>query len=128
MDGKAVDIVYVMVDDEKLSFALDCKTHLPVAITSYKWFDGYTFPKGQMIPAGEISLTDKFKDYREVSGVLMPHQVCFACYSGRNPRPLREQYTHLTFQINANLNEQIFNRVPTIEDGVGAWQMITTSQ
>jgi len=82
-------------DEERIGFALDQKTYLPLKVNHYVISSGKVF-------SGGIRLTD----YKEVSGIQMPAKV-----SG-----LKTSY-----QINVEYDDQIFTRGPNVEAGIKQW-------
>jgi hypothetical protein len=101
LNGRKVDIVQTRVkefpeDEQKIEFALDRKTHLPLRVT-YLW----TRNKRQF--SGGVDL----KDYVDIDGIKMPSKV------GR----IRAKY-----KLNVNYNPQIFEQTPSREAGMDAWK------
>lgn len=108
---KRVDIVHARIGEGKLVFYLDRKTHLPVmaALLSPRadendpeWIDLYAA---------------RFDDYHEVDGVQMPRKV------GWGPRG----FDNYRFLINVDVDAQIFEQPPRLEDGPEAWKPRQTS-
>ena len=104
VDGKSVDIVQTIVkgyptrdgtNEERIAFALDHKTHLPLRVMHYTVTVGEEY-------VGEIPLSD----YVDVAGIQMPSKV----YGLRS-----------TYQINVDYDEEIFNREPNVEAGIKQW-------
>lgn len=104
IDGKSVDVVQTIVkgyptkdgkDEERIGFALNPKTHLPIRIVFYK------------VPfREEYSGGTPLSDYVVVDGIQMPSKV----YGLR-----------VSYQINVDYDEQIFIREPNIEAGIKQW-------
>ncbi len=100
----SVDIVQTIVkgyptkdgnDEERIAFALDQKTHLPLKVIYYT----VTFGKKY---SGGIPLSD----YVDVAGIQMPSKV----YDLRS-----------IYQINVDYDEQILVRDPNVEAGIKQW-------
>ena len=101
----SVDIVQTIVkgyptkdgkDEERIAFALDRQTHLPLQVIYYT----VTFGKEY---SGGVPLSD----YMDVGGMQMPSKV----YG------LKSQY-----QINVDYNEKTFLREPNVEAGIEQWK------
>jgi len=105
LGSHSVDIVQTNVkgyptkdgrDEERIAFALDRKTHLPLQVIYY----GVAFGKEY---SGEFRLSD----YTEVAGIQMPSKV----------NGLKSVY-----QINADYDERIFLREPNVRAGIEQWK------
>jgi len=105
LDGKLVDIVQTIVkgyptkdgtDEQRVSFALDRKTHLPTRINYYR----FTLGKES---GGGLPLSD----YVDVDGIKMPSKILDFRSS---------------FKINVDYDEQIFIRDPSAEGGINQWK------
>lgn len=104
LDGNWVDIVQTIVkgyptrdgtNEERIGFALDHTTHLPLRVMYYT----VTFGKEYV---GKIPLSD----YVNVAGIQMPSKV----YGLRS-----------TYQINVDYDEEIFIREPNVAAGIKQW-------
>lgn len=104
LDGKSVDIVQTIVkgypikdgkDEERIGFALDRKTHLPVKVIHYGHANGKEYSTGPPL-----------SDYVDVAGIQIPSNV----YGLRS-----------SYQINVDYDEQIFIRDPNVEAGIKQW-------
>ena len=105
LDGKTVDIVQTIVkgyptkdgtDEQRVGFALDRKTHLPIKIIYYRVVQGTEH-------SGGLPLSD----YVDVDGIQMPSKTLDLKSS---------------FQINVDYDEQIFVREPSVEGGIKQWE------
>jgi hypothetical protein len=104
LNGKSVDLVQTIVkgyptkdgkDEERVGFALDPKTHLPLTLVHYTVISGKEYQ-------GKAPLSD----YVDVAGIQIPSKVF----------GLRSSY-----QINVDYDEQIFIREPNVEGGIKQW-------
>ena len=104
LDGKSVDIVQTIVkgyptkdgtDEQRVGFALDRKTHLPLKVIYYAVLSGKEH-------SGGIALSD----YVDVGGIQLPSKI----YGLRS-----------SYQINVDYDEQIFTRDPNPEAGIKQW-------
>lgn len=98
LNGKKVDIIETNVKElpeDKVEFALDLKTHLPVRV-SYFW-----------TTTRQLSGGVDLKDYVDIDGIKMPSKV------GRN---------RASYQFNVEYNPQIFERVPSRDAGMYEWR------
>ena len=104
-DGKWVDVVQTIIkgyptrdgtNEERLAFALDQETHLPVMLI----YTTVTFGKEY---TGEVPLTD----YVEVAGIQVPSKV----YDLRT-----------TYQINVDYDDNVFIREPNVAAGIKQWE------
>lgn len=99
LNGKKVDIVETKVKElpeDKVEFALDRKTHLPLKVTYFWTTNNRQF-------SGGVDL----KDYVDVAAIKMPSKV------GK----MRARY-----QINVEYNPQIFEQIPSRDAGMYAWK------
>jgi hypothetical protein len=94
---KRVDVVETDVGGWRVDYYLDPKTNLPTQVTY-----GYSDISRSR---GDMNLIVRLEDYREVSGIMMPHKVT---YSGIMASKQRARY-----EINVDYDEQIFERGPT---------------
>jgi hypothetical protein len=103
--GQPVDIVQTLVkgyptrdgdDKEKIGFALDPQTHLPLQVIYYTVTSDKEY-------SGGVPLSD----YAEVAGIKMPSKV-----SG-----LRSNY-----QINVDYDRRIFEQPPNVVAGIEQWK------
>jgi hypothetical protein len=99
--GREVDIVHTVVKEypkgeERVSFALDRKTHLPRQVIYHTSTFGREY-------SGGVPLSD----YAEINGIQMPTRV----------------YGYKTsYQFNVEYDERVFERPPSVEAGVDAWK------
>jgi hypothetical protein len=98
---RPVDIVETRVNGERVDFALDRKTHLPVRVSYYDVIKGKTYTT-------EVELSD----YVEISGIKVPQKVKYEDGT---------EYEQ-TYQFNVDYNEDIFVRPTTIQAGPQAWK------
>ncbi|MFN2599134.1 MAG: hypothetical protein ABR563_18335, partial [Pyrinomonadaceae bacterium] len=92
---RAVDIVQTTVNNERIDFAFDQKTHLPIRISEYG--NGTT----------RTSLVVQYlSDYIESGGIKMPQML----RGDANDHAYKE-----SIQINVEYNEDIFNNPPSME-------------
>jgi hypothetical protein len=101
LDERDVDIVQTLVealpkDQQKVDFALDRKTHLPMKVIYYWTRNGQ-----------EISGGVQLKDYVAVDGIKVPAKI------GR----IRAKY-----RFNVEYDERIFEQAPNRELGPEAWK------
>ena len=102
VDSKRVDIVQTILGDERIDFALDEMTHLPVKFTHYIHNLG-TKP-------GDLFYEGFLTDYIDVQGIKMPRG------SGKG------NGKKTVFQFNVEYNEEIFRTPPRFEVGPEAWK------
>lgn len=100
--SQKVDVVQTRLDGERIDFALDKKTHLPVKFTRYT-IDAKT---GKEQPKYEGYLTN----YVDVEGIKIP--------SGRG----NESNTKTSYRFNVEYDEDIFKSPPPFEVGPEAWK------
>jgi len=105
LDGKTVDIVQTIVkgyptkdgtDEQRVGFAFDRKTHLPIKIIYYRVVQGKEH-------SGGLPLSD----YVDVDGNQMPSKILDLKSS---------------FKVNVDYDEQIFVREPSVEGGIKQWE------
>ncbi|MEK6283101.1 MAG: hypothetical protein AABN95_22315 [Acidobacteriota bacterium] len=99
--GRDVDIVQTTVHEypkgpDRVAFALDRKTHLPLQVIYYAVVRGEEYSGGL-----------RLSDYAEVNGIQMPGKV------GR----LKTSY-----QINVEYDESVFEQPPSFSAGIEAWK------
>ena len=99
--GHAVDIVRTVVreypkGEERVSFALDRKSHLPRQVIYHSVVSGKEY-------SGGVSLSD----YAAINGVQMPGKV------GRD---------RTIYQFNVDYNQQVFELAPSPKTGIDAWK------
>src|SRR5882724_1387241 len=89
------DVVETLSDGSRVDFHLDRKSHLPLEVA---------IPSDDSIGTsyGRGTYYVTFSDYREVSGIQMPHRVGF----------LTNDKLPNAFEINVDYDEQIFERPP----------------
>jgi hypothetical protein len=97
-----VDIVQTTVGDERVDFAFDQKTHLPIRVSYYNVVRGKTYINVQ-----------SFSDYTEVNGIKVPLTIVY--YDGSKYKA--------SFQFNVEYNDDIFVKPPSISAGPEAWKM-----
>jgi hypothetical protein len=67
-------------------------------------------------PHGPSTDTHLLSDYRQVSGIMLPHKITTIV----NPPGMR--YTcHIMYSINVDHDPDLFNRAPSIESGPKGW-------
>jgi hypothetical protein len=102
--GRQVDIVQVRVkgypygpvEIEKLGYAIDPKSQLPIQMIYYWHKEGK-----------EMTAPVDLSDYVDVSGIKIPQKV-----SGAKRK----------YQINVEYNERVFGQPPNVEAGIEAWK------
>lgn len=99
--SRAVDVVQTMVEGERVDFAFDRKTHLPVRVSYYDIVAGKTYVNVQ-----------SFSNYTEVTGIKVPQTIVYINGS---------QY-RASLQFNVEYNEEIFVKPPRLEAGPEAWK------
>ena len=100
-----VDVVQTVVEGERVDFAFNQTTHLPVKVSYYDIVNGKTYINVQ-----------SFSDYTEVSGIQLPRIIVYGDGS---------QY-EASFQLNVEYNEKIFVNPPPLEAGPEAWRLKRT--
>jgi hypothetical protein len=98
---RSVDIVQTTVNGERVDFAFERKTHLPIRVSYYNIVKGQT----------SVNVFN-FSDYIEVSGIKVPQR--FEYDDGSEYKA--------TFQFNVEYNEDIFVKPPSISAGSAAWK------
>src|SRR5205814_3458352 len=101
LNGKPVDIVHTAVNERKVDFVLDRQTHLLMEVVDYS-------PTGKRY---SDTATD-FSNYAEVSGIQMPQKELY----------FKKIHLEVSYQINVDYDERLFERPPTIEAGPEAWR------
>jgi hypothetical protein len=105
INGRAVDIVNTVVRDypkgkervdEKVSFALDRKSHLPLKVIYYIVALGEAHPGGPNL-----------SDYAEVNGIQMS---------------LNFDGNRTTYQFNVEYDPRVFQQPPSEQSGIDAWK------
>lgn len=99
---RPVDIVETIVEGERVDFAFDRKTHLPLRVSYHDVVKGKTYVNVQ-----------SFSNYTEVSGIKVPQTIVYD--NGSKYRA--------SFQFNVEYNEDIFVKPPSISAGPEAWKM-----
>jgi hypothetical protein len=100
---RTVDVLQIEVDGQQYDFAIDRKTKLVTSLTSYSEDKGKTYEN-----------VVKFSDYNDVNGIMMPLTV--EMDDGHKERS--------DIAINADYDENIFNRAPSIDAGSHAWMKV----
>jgi hypothetical protein len=98
---RSVDIVQTTVEGERVDFAFDRKTHLPVRVSYHDVVKGKTYVNVQ-----------SFSDYKDVAGIKVPQRLEY--YEGSKYRA--------SFQFNVEYNENIFIKPLPLEAGPEAWR------
>lgn len=93
---KPVDVVTTRVDNRRVDYFLDRKTHLPRRVAIFY---------------GERAETYNFSEYVEVNGIMMP---------GKQKRG------RINFEINPAYDENLFLRKPSVEAGPDAWRKVAS--
>lgn len=99
---RAVDIVQTTVEGERVDFAFDRETHLPVRVSYYNIVDSKTYIDVQ-----------SFSDYTEIDGIKVP--LTHKYDDGTEDKS--------TIRFNVEYNEDIFIKPPPIEAGPEAWKI-----
>lgn len=97
-----VDIVETTIEGERVDFAFDQSTHLPLSVSYYDIVNGKAYINVQ-----------SFSDYMEVDGIQLPRIIRFGDGS---------KY-EASFQINVEYDETIFVNPPPIDAGPEAWRL-----
>jgi len=98
---RSVYIVQTLVEGERVDFAFDQVTRLPVRVSYYDLFESKTYVNSQ-----------SFLDYADVGGIKVPQTLE---YTGGSKYKAN-------FQFNVEYNENIFVKPPPIEAGPEAWK------
>jgi hypothetical protein len=98
---RPVDIIQTMVEGERVDFAFDKKTHLPVSVSFHDVVNVKTYVNVQ-----------SFSDYTEVGGIKVPQTIEYNNHSKYKA----------TFRFNVEYNEEIFVQPPSISGGPEAWK------
>lgn len=96
-----VDVVETMAGGERVDFAFDKKTHLPVQVTYYDVVGGKTYPR-----------VHSFSDYVDVDGIKVPTRLKYTT------GPTYE----VKIEFNVQYDEDIFHNPPPAEAGPEAWR------
>lgn len=99
---RPVDIVQTTVGGERVDFAFDRTTHLPVRVRYYDVVRGKTYVNVQ-----------SFSDYTEVGGIKVPQTIMHDDGSKYKA----------SFQFNVEYQEDIFVKPPSISAGPNAWKI-----
>lgn len=106
---RRVTVVETEVEESSYDFYLDRKSHLPVRLV-------VTIPTDAGIATREYHLGQ----YREVSGLQLPHRVVDDWWPGKvAPQVLENEY-----QINVEYDEEIFQKPPSLERGPKGWMKV----
>ncbi len=92
---KKVDVLHTRVDNRRVDYFLDRKTHLPVRVAVF-------YGSGD-----RATLAFDLSEYVTVSGIQMPS---------------KQKRGRINFQINPHYDESIFINPPSVEAGPQAWQ------
>ena len=114
-DGETVDVVYAQVEQWKVSYLLDKRTHLPLAFRHHVKVDRMKLPTGHVIQEHEAARPIAFAQYVNVDGIQVPSKVC---YDSKTP-----WIGHL-FLFNVDYDPRVFERPPSREDGPDAWRRL----
>ena len=106
---RPVDIVQTMVEGERVDFAFDRKTHLPVRVSYYDVVRGKTY-----IMALDLS------DYIEISGIKVP-QTSKVDEGDKYKYGEGVKYK-ASFKFNVEYDPEIFVKPPPLEAGPEAWR------
>src|SRR5262249_32146898 len=98
---RVVDIVQTMAESERVDFAFDRETHLPVRVSYYDVVNGKTYINVQ-----------SFSDYTDIGGIKAPQKLEYDDGSKYKA----------SFQFNVEYNEEIFIKPPPIDSGPEAWK------
>lgn len=93
-----VDVVEAIVNNQRVKFYLDSRTHLPMRIE---------ITTALQETETDFTKTVTLSDYTDVNGIQMPRKV---------------DVFRTNYQINVEYDEGIFGRPPTIEAGPEAWR------
>ena len=99
---REVDVVQTIVAGERVDFAFDRKTHLPVQVSYFDIFEGKEYVNIQ-----------SFSDYVEVGGIKVPQKISYD--DGSKYRA--------TFKFNVDYNEDIFVKPASISAGPEGWMV-----
>ena len=97
---QTVNIVEITVKSNRVDFALDPKTHLPIRVSYYST-DNKTY----------VTTVD-LADYIEVGGIKLPQTVRYD--DGTQDKK--------SYQLNVGYKEDIFTKPTHIEAGAKAWK------
>lgn len=92
---KRVDLLHTSLEEQKIDYYLDRKTHLPLRVVVF--YGG----------SDHATLKIDLSEYVMVDGIRMPG---------------KQKSARISFQINPPYDEDIFTRPPSIEPGPHAWQ------
>ncbi len=112
LHGRIYDVVFTRVEGDKISYLLDKITHLPAAFRYHTLVDKKD-RQGKTIATVEVDDPIEFREYTEVNGIQMPSQVS---WSETLP------FMPLTYQINVEYDEQLFEQPPSVAAGPDAWR------
>ena len=96
-----VDIVQTTLRGNRIEFAFDRSTHLPVQVSAFS-------------KSGSSSKTS-MSDFKEFSGIMLPTTVVIHSVDGTI------KYKN-GYEINAVYNERIFQEPPSFQKGFSAWK------
>jgi hypothetical protein len=108
--GKEVDVVQTSVNNERVDFSLDRKTHLPIRISYFS--PEYNNRFSEKYHSDTPDTIQDLSDYAEVSGIKVPQRIKYDDGS---------EYK-ISFQFDVEYNEGIFVNPPPIEAGPEAWK------
>ena len=101
---RSVDIVQTLVEGERVDFALDRDSHLPIQISYFDVFQGKTYVREH-----------KFSDYADVGGIKVPLKIEYADSGGS------DKYK-IDIQFNVQYDQSILRRPPAVTVGPEAWK------
>jgi len=98
---RSVDIVETEVNGQRVDFAFDRESHLPIRISEFR--------NGEMRPF----YVQYLSDYAEINGIKIPLQL------SDNEA---DRADRMTIQINVDYDESVFVKPPPISAGPEAWR------
>ncbi len=104
---RPVDIVQTMVEDERIDFAFDRATHLPVRISYHDVFENKTYVNVQ-----------SFSTYTDVSGIKVPQMLEYIDGSRYKT----------DVQFNVEYDQEVFVKPSHVGAGPRAWKVTTRRQ
>jgi hypothetical protein len=102
-----VDAVETVVNDQRVDFYSDRKTHLPVQIIAYD--------KERVRPGWEGNMVYKLSEYKDVGGIWIPHRVDTGSWN-------RWGTTRYQTQIDVVFRDDLFTAAPDLKDGPDGWK------
>ncbi|HET8669893.1 MAG TPA: hypothetical protein VFM05_04505, partial [Candidatus Saccharimonadales bacterium] len=112
---KRVDVIEVDAEGWRVDYYIDSKTKLPIKVA-------YGYSELERAK-GKLTYEVRLEDYKEISGIMMPHKVT-PSFTDAPPLPKQKA----TYELNVDYDEQIFERPPSPTMKPDAWRAKAASR